>query len=1355
MHSKKDGLNNPEEFTEMSEKVSQIDLHNNEHWRTARPMGLSSIPKIDTRTGHSDYLTTSMKEDKFLNDAFDNGGEVIISNNKLLFRGANNRITVIGTVRVVNGEKRIYKSPFAKAFIKENTDELVDNWAKQNGYIVWKEDFGNSYEGGGSLTPEQYELVRTPAFKNWFGDWENNPEGASKVVDENGEPLKQSHFTNSKFTVFKNKETGFHFGDKSIKEDLSIAKGEDLFEELEVFLNIRNPLRVKDSHRFDPSVLIEQLSDDNVITGEQYDKLSEDLYDAEENLTEDDYYDDWALINKQSDILIKVLKGLGYDGLVYQNKFDSQDSKLAYLIDEDSSQIYVRNSEGIFVGDVVLESKSNKRAIVNFVSHNDNLYVIEEDNGEELTELNKIRIKEIIDSGGYVKVLNSPKTYTDIDLFLGEKSFLDSWVAFDSEQIKLADGSNTTFDENNPDIRFNDGGSAENEVYIDFLNKEKNFTKDKKSFKTYEDAEKWARKNIDKFNPDMIHYYLGGGSTKPNPTKNMNHDNLMNRSDYTAYVNINDYPYTATVRNLNSFKSYLNRKDEKFTPNVFGEITYISDNASDEWVYELSKLIDEKKKELQTYYNGGMTRNEQILESFLTSNKNAKVNNLSTHYAENENQILLRNYGTLIAIRKGNDVKITSKRYSVTTSKIQNALERMAKSLLMNVSRVDEFEAGGQLDSVSDMLPHSEPMGVIQPMNIMETVQPMYAGGGGVNDDIKKRYEEYREREIAKQEEEEKGKTFKTYIVNVYEQKKSGGYPFTSHETDNFLEAVDFGKAKMTQQRRYRSESDPLWVSISKFVPIRKRGNVLYPYNDLIHYNEKDLEYYKNSFDAGGRTTFEIEKDDSDYSDGFYKMLEKQREQELIVKMKIATIIGIDSAIELIDSDFVINPFNLIQSAVRKGFIDVEQINKALIDASQEEAYHIDSDYRDSGHGIGSSDMNAFISSMLRSAGIQEKDYANGGGVGSVLVYEYKSQNDYEQNKTIKEMTFDDFQEADTFAREQSNYKNKRMFVVYNIPTSQYFYYGIGKTILEKGGALKPIPEGNKGLPKLPKEVRNRMGYMNHGGMTQGYNDRMDESLGMRHRGHHSQSHKDRRDEAKGMNKGMGNRAYQSVGSMDKMNNGGVAEKRQKISEERQMKRTVLNDTTHKLINKNGSDINKYSEYDLKTLKSYISERDISEKMAQNVWGLAIQNGFEGYLSKVLIINSGTGNILNYVDDEFNRVDAVNPDKTENIIAGLLNDEECINIYTDSLKTLNKYDLAIILDVDNQIINGTKRDSLKLVTNKLNPNNLLIFVTIHLGLNPKKMIQGENANTKYINNNYRMVSAFNDDTKMISVLKRL
>ena len=34
------------------------------------------------------------------------------------------------------------------------------------------------------LTPEEYKLVRTPAFKKWFGDWENDPANASKVNDK-------------------------------------------------------------------------------------------------------------------------------------------------------------------------------------------------------------------------------------------------------------------------------------------------------------------------------------------------------------------------------------------------------------------------------------------------------------------------------------------------------------------------------------------------------------------------------------------------------------------------------------------------------------------------------------------------------------------------------------------------------------------------------------------------------------------------------------------------------------------------------------------------------------------------------------------------------------------------------------------------------------------------------------------------------------------------------------------------------------------------------------------------------------------------------------------------------------------
>lgn len=54
-----------------------------------------------------------------------------------------------------------------------------------------------------NLTPEQYRLVRTPAFKKWFGDWEKNPKG--KFIDENGEPKVFYHFGDNKWNKIKDK----------------------------------------------------------------------------------------------------------------------------------------------------------------------------------------------------------------------------------------------------------------------------------------------------------------------------------------------------------------------------------------------------------------------------------------------------------------------------------------------------------------------------------------------------------------------------------------------------------------------------------------------------------------------------------------------------------------------------------------------------------------------------------------------------------------------------------------------------------------------------------------------------------------------------------------------------------------------------------------------------------------------------------------------------------------------------------------------------------------------------------------------------------------------------------------------
>lgn len=52
------------------------------------------------------------------------------------------------------------------------------------------------------LNERQWKQVRTKFFKDWFGDWENDPENASKVVDENGEPMVVYHGTDADFNKF-------------------------------------------------------------------------------------------------------------------------------------------------------------------------------------------------------------------------------------------------------------------------------------------------------------------------------------------------------------------------------------------------------------------------------------------------------------------------------------------------------------------------------------------------------------------------------------------------------------------------------------------------------------------------------------------------------------------------------------------------------------------------------------------------------------------------------------------------------------------------------------------------------------------------------------------------------------------------------------------------------------------------------------------------------------------------------------------------------------------------------------------------------------------------------------------------
>jgi hypothetical protein len=116
-------------------------------------------------------------------------------------------------------------------------EEEVDNTLKINSEGKLLAPNGKS----SNLTEEQYKLVRTPEFKAWFGDWENNPQNASKVVDENGEPLVVYHGTASGgFSEFKNNKPIFFTDSKGVADSYQEKQAEGISQTYGVFLTVKN-----------------------------------------------------------------------------------------------------------------------------------------------------------------------------------------------------------------------------------------------------------------------------------------------------------------------------------------------------------------------------------------------------------------------------------------------------------------------------------------------------------------------------------------------------------------------------------------------------------------------------------------------------------------------------------------------------------------------------------------------------------------------------------------------------------------------------------------------------------------------------------------------------------------------------------------------------------------------------------------------------------------------------------------------------------------------------------------------------------------------------------------------------------
>ena len=346
----------------------------------------------------------------------------------------------------------------------------------------FEEDKAPKYVDGGSillapngkpsnLTPEQYKLVRTKAFKDWFGDWENDPENASKVVDENGEPLVVYHGSRSEFTVFDidksgdsntTAKVGFWFTPiKNFAENFasSIWYGKSEKEIIySVFLSVKNPkiyeteiideeqkqeLRLKIKELQNKSKEIQKrwvtgnwdYQDRMVLEYSEKGLINEENYEYYSKLTNKskDAINDGILIaeiNKKKKNIENKLYGVNYS--------DSYEKFRADIYEQEGKSSYDANVGGLGMG--LSDPSGTIKKYINSLTDNRNDGIIIKN-----TRFDKSK------AGG----LN------------------DQYVAFEPNQIKLEDGTNTTFDGNNPDIRFNDGGVLPDNIF-DYL-KEKGF----------------------------------------------------------------------------------------------------------------------------------------------------------------------------------------------------------------------------------------------------------------------------------------------------------------------------------------------------------------------------------------------------------------------------------------------------------------------------------------------------------------------------------------------------------------------------------------------------------------------------------------------------------------------------------------------------------------------------------------------------------------------------------------------------------------------------------------------------------------------------------------------------------------
>jgi|688.fasta_scaffold00162_42 hypothetical protein len=372
-----------------------------------------------------------------------------------------------------------------------------------------------------NLNATQYKLVRTPAFKNWFGDWENDPANSSKVVDENGEPLVVYHRTKTKFYEFNSGSNligwlgrGFYFSPNKneFKEygrsvlscflnikNLFVSKGEDdgyLFSEVKSMnkSNVFNEIDISQTLKengyngvllkhWDRGVIINCFEPNQIKladgTNTEFDSSSNDIrFDMggtillapngkRSNLNAEQYklvrtpafkkwFGDWE--NDPANAS-KVVDRNGEPLVVYHGT--NTDFTIFSLEKVGSNVDYGMWGSGFYFSPLRSFSKNYGSRLLKLFLNIRNPFVKNPN-----IQGSKSQFKPVYGKEASLNLRNEILSYNYdgvLQFESGEKNPLTQIIAFEPNQIKLADGTNLTFDSENDDIRFERGGELKAE----------------------------------------------------------------------------------------------------------------------------------------------------------------------------------------------------------------------------------------------------------------------------------------------------------------------------------------------------------------------------------------------------------------------------------------------------------------------------------------------------------------------------------------------------------------------------------------------------------------------------------------------------------------------------------------------------------------------------------------------------------------------------------------------------------------------------------------------------------------------------------------------------------------------------